>query len=174
MLPPTKFFERINCSLWDLNVILKLARKSLWLMPWFQFLKLCQFGNLLSALLACPTMYAWRTYFQNWPAGLVRSEMECASSEIWDNWFYPNWPCSWSWVTQFSWPCAECEKCAIWYLTAALLVCQGPDSRSYLDLFSLFSGWPTKCICFLEVTKLLSSSNVEDVIFKWLPKTWYW
>ena len=63
MLPRTKFLERINCSLWDLNVILELARKSLWLMPWLEFLKVCQFGNLLNALLACPTMYALRTYF---------------------------------------------------------------------------------------------------------------
>ena len=51
-------------------------------------------------------------------------------------------------------------------LAEALLVCQGLYSHSYL--FSLFNVWPTKCLCFLGATKLLSSSNVEDAIRKWL------
>ena len=93
--------------------------------------------------------------------------MERVSSENWENWFWLNWPCSWSRATRFSWPCVEGEKCAIKYMMASLLVHQGPDSHSHL--FSLFNEQPTKCICSLRANKLVSCSNVVDVIWKCLP-----
>ena len=55
--------------------------------------------------------------------------------------------------------------CAIRCVTASVLFRQDPDNRSFL--FSLFNGRPTKCICSLGANKLVSSSNVVDVIRKW-------
>ena len=58
--------------------------------------------------------------------------------------------------------------CVQIYLPVIFFVRQGPDNHSYL--FSLFNGRPTKCIRSLRAKKLLSSSNVFNVIRKWLLK----
>ena len=47
------------------------------------------------------------TISQNWLAGSVSSQMVHVSSQ---NWFWPNWPCSWSWASQFSHSSAERGK----------------------------------------------------------------
>ena len=78
------------------------------------------------------------------------------SSENWENWFWPNWPCSWSRTAQFSRPYAERERS------------EWPNSWRQCYLFSLFKGRLTKCICSLGAKKLASSSNIVDVIQKWL------
>lgn len=59
----------------------------------------------------------------------------------------------------------ESERCAIRYLTATLLVGQGPESRIYL--FSLLIGGLINVYAHLEVK---TSSNVVDVVRKWLLK----
>ena len=45
-----------------------------------------------------PSLSIWRFPFVR----IRRSEMECAISEICQNWFWPKWPCLWSRASQFT------------------------------------------------------------------------
>ena len=49
-----------------------------------------------------------------------------------------------------------------------------PNSWRHGYFFSLFKGWPTKCICSPGAKKIASSSNIVNVIQKWLLKPSKW